>query len=204
MSSGSMNRIIGPTRPTFGTPSAPLPKPPMPPTGKGPFSMKRAVMKPQAMKAAMFGMIIPERKVPTFCTAILAPDCPAGAVVVALTGFPPMGTDDSAAVGPALPPEVRPLRPKRDQGHSERLVCQHASTESHRNATGDHRPGHHTCVEGWIHVSRGAPAGPGPAGRPARPAERHDRGGAVRRHHRDGAPRPRRPRAGRDAAPGAR
>jgi hypothetical protein len=48
-------------------------------------------MKPQAMKAAMFGMIIPERKVPTFCTAILAPDCPEGAVVVALTGLSSRG-----------------------------------------------------------------------------------------------------------------
>jgi hypothetical protein len=37
------------------------------------------------MNAAMFGMIIPERKVPNFCTAILTPDCPAGAVVDALT-----------------------------------------------------------------------------------------------------------------------
>jgi hypothetical protein len=35
----------------------------------------------------MFGMIIPERKVPNFCTAILAPDRrPAAVVVVALTG----------------------------------------------------------------------------------------------------------------------
>jgi hypothetical protein len=36
----------------------------------------------------MFGMIIPDRKVPNFCTATLAPDCPAGAAVDALTGLP--------------------------------------------------------------------------------------------------------------------
>jgi hypothetical protein len=46
---------------------------------------------PHAMNAAMFGMIIPDRKVPNFCTAILAPERPAGADVVALTGFPPGG-----------------------------------------------------------------------------------------------------------------
>ena len=32
--------------------------------------MKNAVMKPQAMNAAMFGMIMPDRKVPNFWTAI--------------------------------------------------------------------------------------------------------------------------------------
>jgi hypothetical protein len=53
--------------------------------------MNNAVMKPQAMNAAMFGMIIPDRNVPNFCTATRAPDCPAGAAVDALTGFPPMG-----------------------------------------------------------------------------------------------------------------
>jgi hypothetical protein len=41
------------------------------------------------MNAAMFGMIMPDRKVPNFCTAILAL-LPAGAVVDALTGFLPM------------------------------------------------------------------------------------------------------------------
>ena len=74
-------------------------------------------MKPQAMNAAMFGMIIPDRNVPNFCTAILAPDCPAGAVVVALTGFPPVGTDDICCRG-ALPRRWDPLGPRRDQGHS--------------------------------------------------------------------------------------
>jgi len=41
--------------------------------------MKNAVMKPQAMNAAMFGMIIPDRNVPNFWTAILAPEDLAGA-----------------------------------------------------------------------------------------------------------------------------
>jgi hypothetical protein len=31
--------------------------------------MNNAVMKPHAMNAAMFGMIIPDRNVPNFCTA---------------------------------------------------------------------------------------------------------------------------------------
>jgi hypothetical protein len=82
-----MNRIMGPTRPVLGLPASSTPKPPIPPTGNGPFSMNSAVMKPQAMNAAMFGMIIPDRKVPNFWTATLAPDCPAGAAVDALTGF---------------------------------------------------------------------------------------------------------------------
>src|SRR5215217_6328116 len=72
ISSGSMNRIIGPTRPTLGAPAASLPNPPIPATGVQPVSMKNAVMKPQAMKAAMFGMIMPDRKVPNFCTATRA------------------------------------------------------------------------------------------------------------------------------------
>src|SRR5918999_1216823 len=69
MSSGRMNRIIGPTRPMLGSPLASSPKPPIPPTGVQPDSMKNAVMKPQAIKAAMFGMIMPDRKVPNFWTA---------------------------------------------------------------------------------------------------------------------------------------
>ena len=35
--------------------------------------MKNAVIKPQAMNAAMFGMIIPDRNVPNFWTAIRVP-----------------------------------------------------------------------------------------------------------------------------------
>jgi hypothetical protein len=34
--------------------------------------MKNAVMNPQAMNAAMFGLIMPDRKVPNFCTATRA------------------------------------------------------------------------------------------------------------------------------------
>jgi len=50
------------------------------------------------MNAAMFGMIIPDRKVPNFCTATLAPDCPAGAAVDALTGFPLDATTDGKRI----------------------------------------------------------------------------------------------------------
>ncbi|CAH0213639.1 hypothetical protein SRABI128_02033 [Microbacterium sp. Bi128] len=41
--------------------------------GKKPAGMKSAVMKPQAMKAPMLGMIIPDRNVPNFwtCTRML-------------------------------------------------------------------------------------------------------------------------------------
>ena len=61
-----MYRIIGPTMPMFSLPSALTPKPPSPGTGTHPFSMKKAVIKPQAMKAAIFGMIMPDRNVPNF------------------------------------------------------------------------------------------------------------------------------------------
>jgi hypothetical protein len=47
--------------------------------------MKNAVMKPQAMNAAMFGMIIPDRNVPNFCTAILVPELLAGVSAAAVT-----------------------------------------------------------------------------------------------------------------------
>src|SRR5512132_3456436 len=60
-----MNLTIGPTRP----PSACLPNPPIPSTGVKPFSMKNAVINPQALNAAMFGMIMPDKNVPNFCTA---------------------------------------------------------------------------------------------------------------------------------------
>src|SRR3954452_8386573 len=84
----------------LGSPAALVPKPPSPATGIQPDSMKSAVMKPQAMNAAMFGMIIPDRKVPNFWTATLAPDCRAGAAVDALTGFPlDAKTDGNRIVG---------------------------------------------------------------------------------------------------------
>src|SRR3712207_6718902 len=79
---------MGPTRPVFGSPSASLPKPPIPGTGVHPFSMKKAVIRPQAMNAAMLGMIMPDRKVPNFCTATRAPPR-AGASAVAVTTEPP-------------------------------------------------------------------------------------------------------------------
>ena len=63
--------------------------------------MKSIVTKPHAMKAAMLGMIIPDRNVPTFCTATLVPAFPpAGAAVVALTCSPPAGRI-SGCSGPA-------------------------------------------------------------------------------------------------------
>jgi hypothetical protein len=61
-----MYRIIGPTMPMFSLPSALRPKPPSPGTGVQPFSMKNAVIRPQAMNAAMLGMIMPDRNVPNF------------------------------------------------------------------------------------------------------------------------------------------
>ena len=68
-----MYRTIGPTSPGLATPSASIPNPPITSIGNGPFSMNRAVIKPHAMNAAMFGMIIPDRNVPNFCTAIRVP-----------------------------------------------------------------------------------------------------------------------------------
>ena len=41
--------------------------------GVQPTGMKNAVMMPQAMSAGMFGMIIPEMKVPNFWIAMRAP-----------------------------------------------------------------------------------------------------------------------------------
>src|SRR5690606_34976286 len=53
-----------------------------------PLSMKRAVMMPQAMKAAMFGMIMPDRNVPNLCTRTRAPPCVvAGDVVVMMSSL---------------------------------------------------------------------------------------------------------------------
>ena len=43
-----------------------MPQPPSWATGVQPFSMNSAVMKPHAMNAAMFGMIMPDRNVPNF------------------------------------------------------------------------------------------------------------------------------------------
>ena len=44
--------------------------------------MKNAVIRPQAMKAPMLGIIMPDRNVPNFCTATLAPPGLAVAVVI--------------------------------------------------------------------------------------------------------------------------
>ena len=64
---------MGPTMPALGLPSASTPKPPSRAIGVQPVSMKNAVMRPQAMKAAMFGMIMPDRNVPNFWTATRVP-----------------------------------------------------------------------------------------------------------------------------------
>ena len=85
-----MYRIIGPTSPRFGarrrrrrrTHRSPA-------SGVHPVSMKNAVMNPQAMNAAMFGMIIPDRNVPNFWTAILVLlGFLAGVSACAVTGCP--------------------------------------------------------------------------------------------------------------------
>ncbi len=49
---------------------------------KNPAGMNSIVMKPQAMKAAMFGMIMPERNVPSRCTPTRTPFCFGAAVDV--------------------------------------------------------------------------------------------------------------------------
>ena len=100
ISSGSMKGIIGPTRPMFGSPSASVPKPPSPSTGVQPVSMKNAVMKPQAMKAAMFGMIMPDRKVPNFCTATRAPPVLAGSYLGIRCHIVPPGSRGRTASTP--------------------------------------------------------------------------------------------------------
>ena len=68
-----MKVIIGPTSPVFGSPAAFVPNPPIPSTGVNPFSIKNAVINPHAINAAMFGIIIPDKNVPNFCTATRAP-----------------------------------------------------------------------------------------------------------------------------------
>jgi hypothetical protein len=59
--------------------------------------MNNAVIRPHAMNAAMFGMIIPDRNVPNFCTCTLV-----------LVFF--AGADDSVLTTAPLPwGDVRPL-----------------------------------------------------------------------------------------------
>ena len=51
--------------------------------GVQPFSMKNAVIMPQAMMAAMLGMIMPDMNAPNFCTETLADlGCAATSVVI--------------------------------------------------------------------------------------------------------------------------
>src|SRR5215213_11172822 len=111
ISSGSMNRIIGPTRPTLGAPAAFVPNPPIPSTGVQPVSMKNAVMKPQAMKAAMFGMIMPDRKVPNFCTATRAPPIPLAP------------TSALAAMYTSVPSGEHDCRHAPDRAPSRQVAC---------------------------------------------------------------------------------
>src|SRR5690242_8411679 len=90
-----MYRTIGPTNPGFGSPASSTPNPPITAIGNGPFSMNRAVIKPHAMNAAIFGMIIPDRNVPNFWTATRVLDVLlAGAASVLTTGpLPRAGAD---------------------------------------------------------------------------------------------------------------
>ena len=95
---GSMYRTIGPTRPGFGSPASSTPNPPITAIGNGPFSMNNAVMKPHAMNAAIFGMIIPDRNVPNFCTAtrlLLVLLAGAASVLIFLIPFLGSGRVDS-------------------------------------------------------------------------------------------------------------
>src|SRR3954453_23362100 len=50
--------------------------------GIHPSGMKNAVLRPQAMIAPMFGMIMLDRKVPNFCTCTRAPARGAGLVAI--------------------------------------------------------------------------------------------------------------------------
>ena len=101
MSSGSMYVIIGLTRPMFSSPALSRPKPPMPATGVQPVSMKNAVMRPQAMNAAMLGMIIPDRNVPNFCTPTRVRDVPPDAVVAGAVTAAGLSGDVRGSVGGA-------------------------------------------------------------------------------------------------------
>src|SRR4051812_38512471 len=91
MSRGSRKWIIGPTRPSQLVPSGVSPPPSIAEfshchaaTGlllpNHPSGMNMAVMSPQAMNAAMLGMIMPDRNVPNLWTATRAPP-PRGVVV---------------------------------------------------------------------------------------------------------------------------
>src|SRR5690606_39438663 len=84
---------MGPTRPVHTLPSDASPPPRMAESAQRhaatglslpnqPLGMNIAVTSPQAMKAAMFGMIMPERKVPNLCTATRVPPARGVAVVV--------------------------------------------------------------------------------------------------------------------------
>src|SRR3954464_13214234 len=100
MSSGKRYVIIGTTSPGFTTPLCVLQPPSCwiqsgTPTGSDPggaftiegsmmsdsqpLAMKRAVMRPHAMKAAMLGRTMPLTNVPNFCTNTRPRDDPAGA-----------------------------------------------------------------------------------------------------------------------------
>jgi hypothetical protein len=71
------------------------------------MTMKSIVMKPQAMNAAMLGMIMPDRNVPNRCTptrARFAPVAGVDAVVMVLGGWYPVanllgGFGDAATIG---------------------------------------------------------------------------------------------------------
>src|SRR5690606_3084392 len=84
MRSGSRKWIIGLTRPSHTLPSGVSPPPRMAESAQRqastglllpnhPSGMNIAVTRPQAMNAAMLGMIMPERKVPNLWTATRAP-----------------------------------------------------------------------------------------------------------------------------------
>src|SRR3954453_18545116 len=75
--------------------------------GVHPSGMKNAVIRPQAMIAAMFGMIIMDRKVPNFCTRTrkLVLDPPEVLAVVAIEAiFLPLVVPDVTPVTTVLAP----------------------------------------------------------------------------------------------------
>ncbi len=71
--------------------------------GVKPAGMKNIVRMPHAIRAGMFGMIMPDRKVPNFCTATRAPPLAGAEVVELMCGF-------LSLVGPVVSASSRPAK----------------------------------------------------------------------------------------------
>src|SRR5262245_34724812 len=123
--------------------------------GVHPSGMKNAVIRPQAMIAAMFGMIIMDRKVPNFCTWTrkLVPEPPDVVGVVAIEAMClPLVVPDVTPVTPALPPVCNTL------GH----IATH--------------PGANICPLVWLflHCTTSVAGGPPPVSTPPKGTPGHE------------------------------